>query len=162
SARELFTRLLPRASADDIEMRVDRVMTRIATGPIKPPAPLSQSLAEVDDSRYGLGTHPDIIEHMWKLDQSLPQRCRWVFWGLPAWVNRQAGVGFAVVFGTMGYAMGLPPQILETAAADQVKAAATGNPGQIFDIAPLGSEWRFVLPRAPEADWCRAAYELAG
>src|SRR5262249_1386731 len=66
SARELFTRLLPHASADDIEMRVDRVMTRIATGPIKPPAPLSQSLAEVDDPRYGLGTHPDIIEHMWK------------------------------------------------------------------------------------------------
>jgi hypothetical protein len=29
----------------------------------------------------GLGTHPDIVEIMWKLDDELPQRCRWVFWG---------------------------------------------------------------------------------
>jgi hypothetical protein len=77
SARELLTRSLPRASAAQIEMRVQQVMRRIAIGPIKPPAPLSQSLEEVDDPHYGLGTHPDIIEHIWKLDASLPQRCQW-------------------------------------------------------------------------------------
>src|SRR5438132_10835702 len=68
SARETLTHSLPRASAAAIESRVNELMERIARGPVKPPAPLSQSLEEVDDPRYGLGTHPDIVEHMWKLD----------------------------------------------------------------------------------------------
>src|SRR5215831_4174631 len=81
SARASLRQALPDAAAEDIEMRVQRLMQKIASGSIKPDPPLSQSLAEVDDPWYGLGTHPDIIEHMWKLDGTLPQSCRWVFWG---------------------------------------------------------------------------------
>ena len=75
STRELLIRSLPHASVAQIEIRVQQVMQRIATGPIKPAAPLSQSLEQVDDLHYGLGTHPDIIKHMWKLgrvDKSNP------------------------------------------------------------------------------------------
>jgi hypothetical protein len=162
SARELLTRSLPRASAAQIEMRVQQVMRRIAIGPIKPPAPLSQSLEEVDDPHYGLGTHPDIIEHIWKLDASLPQRCRWVFWGKPSLVHPQTGVVFLVGFGTIGYVMRLPPWILGGADPKQAKVIITGNPGQSFDIGPVGPEWRFVTSRAPEAKWCREAYDFAG
>jgi hypothetical protein len=160
SARETFTHLLPRASQEEIEMRVRKVMTKIAMGPIKPPAPLSLSLEVVDDPLYGLGTHPDIIEHMWELDQSLPQRCRWVFWGKPSLVHPQTGVVFSVGFGTIGYVMRLPPHILENATPEQAKVIVIGNPGQTFDISPLGPEWRFVMRPAPEADWCRAAYDF--
>jgi hypothetical protein len=136
-------------------------MTRIASGPIKPPAPLSQSLTEVDDPFYGLSTHPDIIEHLWKLDESLPQPCRWVFWGKPSLVHAQTGVVFAVGFGTM-YVMRLPPHILRNVTGEQAKVVPSGNPGQSFDIGPMGPEWRFVMSRAPEATWCRAAYDFAG
>ncbi len=162
SARERLKRNLPKSSPADIERRVQQVMTRIAAGPVKPPPPLSQSLAEVDDPYYGLGTHPDIIEHMWKLDGLLPQRCRWVFWGHPSLVHPQTGIVFAVGFGTIGYVMRLPQPILDTATSDQARVVVTGNPGQTFDISPAGPEWRFVNSRAPEAEWCQAAYAFAG
>ena len=137
-------------------------MESIATGPIKPPAPLSQSLEDVVDPHHGLDTHPDIIERIWKLDASLPQKCRWAFWGKPSLVHPRTGIVFAVGFGTIGYVTRLPPRILETADPTQASAIVTGNPGQTFDIGPAGPEWRFVTARAPEAEWCRVAYEFAG
>lgn len=162
SIRETLRRSRPEASTVEIEARVREVTTRIATGPIKPPAPLSQSLAEVDDPVNGLGTHPDIVAHLWKLDATLPRSCRWVFWGRPALVHPETSVIFAVGFGTLGYVMRLPPAILDVASADQARVAIGGNPGQSFEIGAAGPEWRFVRPRAPEAEWCRAAYEFAG
>jgi hypothetical protein len=65
SARASLRQALPHATDGDVEARVERLLQKIATGPIKSDPPLSQSLAEVDDPWYGLGTHPDIIEHMW-------------------------------------------------------------------------------------------------
>jgi hypothetical protein len=161
SAREQLMRTLPRASPAKIEKHARQVMARIAAGPTKPSPPLSQSLAEIADPWFGLGTHPDIVSHLWKLDESLPQRCRWVFWGRPALVHPETGVVFAVGFGTIGYVMRLPPAILKEAANECAKIIVTGNPGQTFDIGPVGTEWRFVTPAAPERDWCRAAYEFA-
>jgi hypothetical protein len=162
SARLLLIRSLPHAPANQIEMRVQQVMKRIATGPIKPPAPLSQSLEEVDDPHYGLDTHPDIIEHLWKLDVSLPQRCRWIFWGKPALVHPLTGVVFAVGSARSVYVMRLPPRVIEAAEPTQASVTVTGNPGQTFDIGPAGPEWRFITARAPEIEWCRAAYEFVG
>ena len=162
SARESLSRSLPRASAADIETRVRQVMARVAGGPIKPPAPLSQSLQDVDDPLYGLGTHPDIIEHLRKLDDSLPEKCGWVFWGRPSLVHPKTGVIFAVGFGTIGIVMRLPPHILESADPKQAKAVVSGNPGQTFDIGTAGPEWRFVVSGDHAPAWCRAAYDFAG
>jgi len=59
---------------------------------------------------------------------SLPQRCRWVFWGKPSLVDPQTGVLFAVGFGSRlrqsasapsGIVMRLPPDVLAGAAPDQ-------------------------------------------
>jgi hypothetical protein len=147
---------------DEIEAKVQEVMDKLARGPIRPDPPVSQSLDEVADPRYGLGTHPDIIEHMWHLDAALPQRCRWVFWGGPALVHPVTGVVFARGFGTIGYVMRLPRQVLGSAEASDAKVIVAGNPGQSFDIGPAGPEWRFVRWGAPEAEWCRAAYDFAG
>ena len=57
--------------------------------------------------------------------------------------------------------MRLPTAVLRQAAPQDGAIVITGNPGQIFDIGPAGSEWRFVRPRAPENEWCLAAYEYA-
>jgi hypothetical protein len=89
-AREPLRQSAPRASAAEIEARVQNLMYKIAVGPIKPDRPLSQSLEDVNDPLYGLDTHPDIIDHMWKLDKSLPQSCRWVFWGGPWYIRKRA------------------------------------------------------------------------
>ena len=162
SARETLRRSRPNAPGADIEARVRELMARIAAGPIKPPPPLSQSLAEVDDPLYGLSTHPDIIEQLWKVDSAMPRTCRWVVWGRPALVHPETGVIFAVGYGTLGYVMRLPPAVLDEAPADQAQVEIKGNPGQSFDIGAAGPEWRFVRPRAPAALWCRAAYDFAG
>ena len=71
-------------------------MQRIARGPIAPDPRVSKSLDAVSDPWYGLGTHPDVVEALWDMDDSLPQRCRWVFWGGPALVHPETGVVFAI------------------------------------------------------------------
>ena len=161
-ARDMLRRAAPRAPTSAIESRVRETMARIKKGPVKPPAPLDQSLTEVPDPLYGLGTHPDIVERMWALDTGLPQSCRRAFWGKPALVHPETGVVFAVGFWTIGYVMRLPPQILKDASPEQANARARGNPGQSFDISAAGPEWRFVSSAAPESEWCRAAYDFAG
>ncbi len=144
-----------------VEAAVDRVLGKIARGPIRPDPPVSQSLEEVADPWHGLGTHPDIIEIMWKLDDELPKRCRWVFWGRPVLVHPDTGVVFAVGIGTIGHVIRLPPQVLKTADPRHAMTAVNRNAGQSFDIAPAGPEWRFVSAHAREAEWCRLAYEFA-
>jgi hypothetical protein len=149
-------------SAADVEAAVDRVLDKIARGPIRPDPPVSQSLAEVADPLYGLGTHPHIVEIMWKLDDALPQRCRWVFWGRPALVHPDTGVVFAIGIGTIGHVIRLPPQLLNAEDLQHARTVVGGNPGQFFDVGPAGPEWRFVSAHAREAEWCRLAYEFAG
>src|SRR5690242_2412503 len=112
SVRKRLSRNLPRSSPDEIEKRVRQVMARIAEGPIKPPPPLSQDVAEVSNPYYGLGTHPDLLARLWELDETLPQRCRWVFWGKPSLVHPVTGVVFAVGFGTIGCVMRQSPEVL--------------------------------------------------
>jgi hypothetical protein len=149
-------------SPADVETAVDRVLAKIARGPIRPDPPVSQSLEEVADPWHGLGTHPDIIEIMWKLDDELPKRCRWVFWGRPALVHPDTGVVFAVGIGTIGHVIRLPPQVLKTADPRHAMTIVSRNAGQSFDIGPAGPEWRFVSAHAREVEWCHLAYEFAG
>jgi hypothetical protein len=162
SLRHRLTVVMRGKSPADVDAAVDRVLDKIARGPIRPDPPVSQSLGEVADPWYGLGTHPDIIEIMWKLDDELPRRCRWVFWGCPALVHPDTGVVFAVGMGTIGHVIRLPPHVLETADPRHARIVVSGNPGQTFDIGPAGPEWRFVSAHAREAEWCRLAYEFAG
>lgn len=147
---------------DDIAARVAKIMADIASRKVRSPPPLSQPLSAVADPWNGLGTHPDIIEVMWRLDDSLPMRCRWVFWGGPALVHPMSGVVFAVGYGTMGYVMRLPEAIRAIATEQQACVILTANPGQVFVIGPAGPEWRFIRHPAPAAAWCRAAYDDAG
>jgi hypothetical protein len=113
SARQSLTAAMRGKSAADVEAAVDRLFVKIARGPIRPDPPISQSLEEVADPWYGLSTYPDIIRILWKLDDGLPQRCRWVFWGRPALLHPDTGIVFAVGIGNIGHAIRLPPQVLE-------------------------------------------------
>jgi hypothetical protein len=161
SARQTLAAAMRSKIAADVEAAVDRLLDKIGRGPIRPDPPISQSLEEVADRWYGLSTHPDIISILWKLDDGLPQRCRWVFWGRPALIHPGTGVVFAVGIGNIGRAIRLSPQVLK-GADPRDASTVVRNPGRTFDIGPAGSEWRFILRPAPEAAWCRAAYDFAG
>jgi hypothetical protein len=146
----------------ELAAKVDAVIERIARGPTRPDPPMSQPLDAVADPWMGLGTHPDIIEEMWRLDDALPVRCRWVFWGGPALVHPVSGIVFAVGFGTVGFVVRLPQPLRAGAEPDCAAAVLKGNPGQTFDISAAGPEWRFLRAKAPRMEWMRAAYDFAG
>ncbi len=145
----------------ELEAKVEATMERIARGPTRPNPLMSQPLESVADPWFGLGTHPDIIEEMWKLDDALPRRCRWVFWGGPALVHPTSGVVFAVGIGTLGFVARLPPPVLAAAGPDQAAVAVKGAPGQTFDIGAAGPPWRFLRPGAPKLSWMGAAFDYA-
>jgi preprotein translocase subunit Sss1 len=163
--RESLLRKLTAASAgkppSDLLNRVERVL-ELARRPSRPDPPLSQSLNEVADPWFGLGTHPDIIEALWKLDDALPQRCRWVLWGRPALVHPDTGIVFAVGFGTIGFVLRLTADILRGADPKRASVIKRGNPGQTYDIASAGPEWRFIALAPSAIEWCGAAYDFAG
>jgi len=145
----------PRETPAQIEARVAAFMTGIASRPTRAPAPLSQAVDQAADPLNGLGTHPDLIDQLWRLDRALPHSCRWLVWGYPALVHPRTGVIFAVAFGTIGIVVRLPPEL-----RDQAPAVRVGNPGQQYDISTAGAEWRFLV-QVKQASLCRAAYEFA-
>jgi hypothetical protein len=162
-----FVRILTKTTAEEKAMAVvrshaEKAMQRLMHGPASPEPPLSQSLDEVADPFYGLGTHPDIVEELWKLDDTLPQKCRWVFWGRPSFVHPDTGVVFAVAFGTIGIVLRLPPEAIEAAGSQLCIVRQRGQQLPALDIGPAGPQWRFVLPGAPADRCCRAAYDFAG
>jgi hypothetical protein len=99
---------------------------------------------------------------MWALDDALPRRCRWVFWGGPALVHPTSGVVFAVGIGTIGLVMRLPEPVLAAADPGLAAIAVKGARGRTFDIAAAGPQWRFVRRGAPTLEWARAAFDDAG
>ena len=162
SARRTLTAIMGDKDPADVEARIEETMQRIARGPIAPNAPVSQSLDAVADPWYGLGTHPDIIEALWDMDDSLAQRCRWVFWGGPALVHPETGVVFAIGMGTIGIVLRLPPQVVASADPQVARVIQKFNRAPTFDIGPAGPGWRLIGHEAPRALWCRAAYDFAG
>ena len=153
--RARFAKTFPKHTPAQIEALVAKVMLAIRTKPHRPPPPLSQALDQVADPRNELGTHPDIVDGLWRLDSGLPRKCRWAVWGYPALVHPVTGVIFAMGFGTIGIVARVTPDLRDGAPAIRLM-----NPGQHYDISPAGAEWRFLNNQSQEA-LCRAAYDFA-
>src|SRR5579859_4002209 len=162
SLRLRFTAILGDKHPADVESRIEQTMHTISRGPIAPDQPVSQSLSAVANPWLSLGTHPDIVEALWHLDDDLPQRCRWVFWGGPSLVQPDTGVVFAVGIGTIGIVFRLPPRVIASADPQVATVIQKFNGVPTFDIGPAGPEWRLIRHAAPPHLWCRAAYESAG
>jgi hypothetical protein len=126
--REALAKVL---KPDQVEALLAQYSGRLVKA--RPPPPLCQPLETHPDPYNGLGTHPDIVDEMWAMDKALPRPCRHVFRGGPALVHPDTGVVFCVGFGTVGFVMRLPP-----------------------DILAAGPEWRFIAWNAPPATHGRA------
>ena len=160
AVRERLTCTLLGASAARINEVVGQIMRRP-----NPPVPVSQSLQEVADPLYGLGTHPDLITRLWALDDQLPQRCRWVVYGKPALVHPTSGIVFGFAAGTLGYALRLPEPARRQADALGAKTVVRLRykpPWDVWDVGRAGPEWRLGRWSADEPEWCSQAFDEAG
>src|SRR5262245_37456819 len=64
---------------------------------------------EVKDPYYTLGTHPDLVAHLWDvLGKPLPEDCRRVVFRAPVLLHPRTGVIFAFAGGTHTYGFRLP------------------------------------------------------
>lgn len=140
----------------EIRNRAEQTLKSIQSRPHRPDPPLSQSVDRAPHPWFGLGTHPDLVEALWKLDDLLPERCRWLLWGYPALVHPRSGVVFAAAFGTKGLFLRLPSEVLGN---EEVKAFKIL--GAAPDFGSAVADWRSVRPRASVVEFGPRAYACA-
>lgn len=100
-----------------------------------PRQPSNASPFDIDD--YELHTHPDLVERLYALAESLPQPCRGAIYGYPVLAANE--VVFAVAMGTSLLAMRLPENMHKMA------QEYTGKP-----YPRWGPEWTAFGPWSPE------------
>ena len=126
--------------------------------------------AAIDDPYYTLGTHPEIVARLWDaLGAPLPQKCKWILYGMPVLAHPRTGVVFSFGGGSLTYAIRLPPAMRETAIAagaltrhDYPAYPELGVPASSLDLVTLGDGWIFGNWLPGEKEWCVSAFEHAG
>jgi hypothetical protein len=126
-------------------------------------APAIEPWTDGARSTWELGSHPDIVEHLWELLASeLPAECRALVYGTPALVSPEKGIVFAVALGTE-YALRLPPTEFALARASGAELVHQyGTAGVMLDLpAQFGEHWSFGSFNRREPEWCVAAFRFA-
>jgi hypothetical protein len=112
-----------------------------------------------------LGSHPDIVERLWK--QIAPAldphpHSQWIVCGTPALVQPATGVLLAVAMGTQ-YCLRLPGDLRKLALQAGCKTIMKWSPGHVTDIElEFGDDWLFGKWLPAEIVWCREAFEIFG
>jgi hypothetical protein len=119
--------------------------------------PNAAPLASPESEPYAylnLGSHPDIVEYLWTtLCTSLPADCRAIVHGTPALVHPDAGIVFALAYGTQ-YLLRLTGADLDAARAagyrnEQIWAG--GNKTNSEEV--FGPGWLFGAWGKSESEW---------
>lgn len=130
-----------------------------------PTASLIASVDSVPDPYLRLGSHPEIVERLWK--QIAPAfisniECRWIVFGTPALVQPTTGVILAAALGTQ-YCLRLPGQLRKLALQAGCKTIIHWSPGHVTDIElEFGDDWLFGKWLPAEIEWCREAFGIFG
>jgi hypothetical protein len=112
--------------------------------------------------QYGLGTHPDLVDRLWKeIAARLPRTCAWVVFGNPVLVHPTTGIIFGFAGGTHTYALRLPEEELRVALTAGAKRVTTYSDGSSLNLDEIGREWILGQWFKQEPEWCLAAYEFA-
>ena len=129
---------------------------------MRPGSPKLARPEEYERPYDSLGTHPDLVAHLWdELGSALPVDCRFVFFGGPALMRPDSGIVFGFAGGTHTYALRLPDAVRKEALAAGAKRVYVYPKSPAFDLDTVGSEWVFCQWHEAEAEWCRAAYDFA-
>jgi hypothetical protein len=109
-----------------------------------------------------LGSHPDIVEHVWdELGPVMQQDSRCIVFGTPALVAPRSGIILAHAFGTQ-YVLRIPREAVGEALQCGAKTKVTWAGGQVTDIAQeYGDDWIFGCRLAQEPAWLLAVYNAA-
>jgi len=139
---------------------IDRVLFRLRNNVPDPPTPASESPQSVDP--MGLGTHPDVVERLWKIGRALPTDCAWVAFRRPVLVHAATGIIFGFGIGTLGYALRLPPEFVREAqasGAQQIRSGLGTKKDETYSLADYGPDWWFGRWHKDEdRRWSQAAY----
>jgi hypothetical protein len=126
------------------------------------PGLASASPETVSNPYFNLGTHPDLVERLWRgLGGSLPVDCRWVLCGTPVLAHPASGRAFAFAMGTRTYALRLPAEEMEPALALGAGRVHRYSNGKVLDLEQIGDDWVLGNWRSEEVEWCRAAFRQA-
>jgi len=112
--------------------------------------------------RYHLGTHPDIVAHLWDtLAAALDGDARAVLRATPVLVDPASGVVVAVGIGTT-YALRLTPEDAAAAMADGIATVHVYRTvGRTLDLAAeFGPGWVFGARHDDETAWLRRTAAL--
>ncbi|HMD90377.1 MAG TPA: hypothetical protein VKF38_14540 [Anaerolineaceae bacterium] len=128
-----------------------------------PAAPLLAAFDSKPNPYLSLGSHPDIIERVWKqIGSAMPSDCRFIVCGTPALVQTDNGILFAFALGTQ-YCLRLPASLIETAHLANAKTSTRWSNGKVEDIQKeLGDGWIFGSWMAAEIEWCKASFTSFG
>lgn len=119
--------------------------------------PLVEPPDAVEQPYLWLGSHPDIVEHVWdKLSARLPEGARCIVLGCPALSDPETGVILALALGT-SYALRVPSNDHEEALAAGLRSTHTYSaPAKTLDAAEtFGQDWLFGSFDGREPDWLR-------
>ena len=105
------------------------------------------------------GSHPDIVERVWKqIGSGLPMDSRCLVCGTPALVQPVSGVILAFCLG-MAYCLRLPSGLMEEALKQGSKTSTRWSNGTVLDAAKsFGPDWIFGGWKE-EVQWCRKTYD---
>jgi hypothetical protein len=112
-----------------------------------------------------LGTHPDLVEYLWKLPSGEPDCAACVIndRSYPLLVHARSGVIFALAGGTSTLALRLPEPELSAALSVPGFGHEYRYPSGPVRAAAIGDGWALVRPFSEaNVEWCRRACEHAG
>jgi hypothetical protein len=139
---------------------IERALFRLRNNIPDPPAPASEPPESVN--AMGLGTHPDIVERLWRIGRKLPTDCAWVAFRRPVLAHAATGIIFGLGIGTLGYALRLPPEYIgeaQSSGAQQTRSGLGLNKDETYSLAEYGPDWWFGRWRDDEDQrWSQAAY----
>jgi hypothetical protein len=114
------------------------------------------------DPYWNLGSHPDIVQHLWnELSSALPSDCRCIVFGTPALVAPMSGIVLAHAFGTK-YVLRLSRDSMNEALGGGAESSVTWAGGQVTDLKrEYGDDWVFGGWLKQEPAWLLGVYRLA-
>jgi hypothetical protein len=107
-----------------------------------------------------LGTHPDLVEHLWKLPGLDLSVCGCVIGrrGPPLLVSPVSRIIFGLAKGTSTLALRLPEPALTSALGVERYGREYHYPSGPVRAAEIGDDWALVRPYGPSnVEWCRQA-----
>jgi hypothetical protein len=132
-------------------------------GVSQPDAARSSARADVD--LLALGTHPDLVEYLWKLAAALPLACACVVneRSYPLLARPDNGIIFGLAGGTSTLALRLSEPELTIALAEPGFGREYRYPSGPVRAAEIGDGWALVRPFGKlNGAWCARAFAYAG